>query len=306
MRILIGKTFGLGNACLTVPLVKALHSMGHSVDVLIGTGLDDLGADAVFLELKSNLIPSMNVYRDVVLADVDPYDVAIMAIPYDGRWRNGLDFKAKLVMDVRSRPGNVPRLGFDMWEKHEVEYMMENARLLGFSGETPDPSFLNPRNAVVNDVYLGLGFKRDAGGFGASKHFGNERFAALMQHITELRPGTQFISSGPIPDLIEARKIKAFTGNSVSYQHITTMNGLVGFQQTFGIISVCSSFVGNDTGTMHCAASVGMPTMGLFAYEGLLRKNPPFCARSSAILFAPDCPPIEDIAKRFVDFVWGQ
>lgn len=304
MRILVGKTFGIGNACLAVPMIKALASLGHDVDVLVGNGPDDFGAFEVFRELRRRGDEPVigKIHRGCVPFATDTYDVAIMAIPYDGRWRNGIDFFARTVMDGRKRPENIERLGFDMWKKHEVEYMMENARELGFTGETPDGSFLESRDRVEQAVYLGIGYKRDAGGFGQSKHFGNDPFADLIQRIQDIRPDTHFISSGPIADLINAERISQ-RGGRISFT--LSASGSPGLDDSFGLVSSCSAYIGNDTGMMHVAASTGIPTMGLFAYPDLMVKNPPFCAASRALFFTPQGPSMTEIARQFVDFVWG-
>lgn len=310
MRILVGKTFGIGNACLCVPMVKAIASLGHDVDVLVGDGPDDFGAYEVFQELRRRGDePVVNkIYRGCVPFAVQHHDVAIMAIPYDGRWRNGIDFFATDVMDCRKRPGDVERLGFDMWKKHEVEYMMENARQLGFKGETPDGSFLDRTDSVqTGDVYLGIGYKRDHGGFGRSKHFGNENYARLIDTVSGMRPQTRFISSGPMIDMLECsnRIMGLMHGSPWRYSHALTTPGSPGLHSSFKIISGCHAYVGNDTGMMHVAASMGIPTMGLFAYPDLIVKNPPFCTKSRALFFTSTDLPVDEIAQQFVDFVWG-
>lgn len=307
MRILIGKTFGIGNACLAVPMVKSLCSMGHQVDVLVGSGPDDFGADVVFARLRETLCPEIHaIHRDRTDPSVS-YDVAIMAIPFDGRWMNGIHYNANRVIDCRRRPGDVERLGFDMWEKHEVEYMMDDSRELGFTGNTPDGSFLERQSRHdPNLIYLGIGYKRDPGGFGRSKHFGNDRYVSLIDAIQRIRPETRFVSSGPMVDLVESgRWIKR--GARASYEHVVVGADRFGLHRSFDLISMCHAYVGNDTGMMHVAASLGMPTMGLFAYDGLLRKNPPFCEKSRAILFATETSTqafIDDLAGSFVDFAW--
>lgn len=312
MRVLVGKVFGIGNSCLSIPMIKAIASLGHDVDVLVGDKSDDFGAYEVFREFRRRSYgrpwdePAVNkIYRGGVPFAVDSHDLAIMAIPYDGRWRNGIDFFAREVMDGRKRPDNVERLGFDMWKKHEVEYMMENARELGFEGETPDGSFIESTRHDPNSVYVGLGYKRDPGGFGESKNFGAERMAQLILAIHDIRPDVKFISSGPMLDMVEGLRIERRVGGSAIYGHALTSDGPNGLERSFEIVSACGAYIGNDTGMMHVAASTGIPTMGLFAYPDLLVKNPPFCMNSRALLFTQSGPSIDEIARQFVDFVWG-
>jgi ADP-heptose:LPS heptosyltransferase len=299
MRILVGKTFGIGNAVLAVPLIKSLMQFGY-VDVLVGSTQDDYGAVDV-MRLFQETWPSPGRYVNKIFVDSvpdseDPYDVAIMAIPFDGRWKNGIHFRANRVLDCRRRPGDVDRLGFDMWKKHEVEYQMENSRELGYEEETPDCSFLSKIPSDPDLVYVGLGYKRDAGGFGKSKHYGNDNYADLLSEIKRIRPSVKFVSTGTVGDLVQswAQIVKRL--DSTEYYRFPMLDLKFSFRELAG----CGAYIGNDTGMMHVAASLDIPTFGLFAYPDLLVKNPPFCSRQRAVMFQPP----KEAAQMFVDFVW--
>lgn len=295
MKILVGKTFGIGNAVLSIPMIKALSTFAD-VDVLVGSGPDDFGAVTIISSLKPVTI--RNVWVDTAPLTIQ-YDVAIMAIPFDGRWTNGISFNAKHVMDCRKRPDNVERLGFDMWKKHEVEYQMENARELGYLGPTPSLSFYKAPSIVDEDsIYVGIGYKRDAGGFGISKHFGNERYANLLNEIKRLRPATKFVSTGAIVDMVQTAKYIYANVEDFTFSPF-------GLLRSIDVISRCGGYIGNDTGMMHIAASFNVPTCGLFAYPDLTVKNPPFCSRSMCKIFT-DGSSVDEIASSFVEFVWGQ
>lgn len=292
MRILVGKTFGIGNACLVVPLLKALKSLGHSVDVLVGTGPDDAGASVVMSFLVGTIIDEL--HTDSVPPDVR-HDIAIMAIPFDGRWVNGIHYSADVTFDARQRPDNVRHLGFDMWKKHEVEYQMENAYALGFSGNIPDGSFFEPADFDDSSpFYLGIGYKRDTGGFGLSKHFGNERYAELITNIMD-RVGGKFLTTGTQLDMVETawpiqKKTKGFYA---AFQPLVS---------SIRTVQRCRAYIGNDTGMMHVAASMGLPTFGLFSDSHLMVKNPPFCARHRCYLFDASTQ-VDWVASSFVDFI---
>lgn len=308
MRVLVGKTFGIGNAILSVPMIKAISGLGHQVDVLVGTGPDDYGASDVLMYFMENHTTSPKcMYTDEVPHGVD-HDYAIMAIPFDGRWKNGVHYRAKIDLDGRKRPGNVEELGFHMWKQHEVEYQMENVLLMG--GRYLDVPSLSidertyPRDSDL--VYLGIGYKRDPGGFGLSKHFGNERYFQLMKAIRRIRPTTRFMSTCSVGDWIQVGvplKKRMFEDNPMLGQVYNCKASSI--LEALHTIRSCAAYLGNDTGMMHVAAAFGLPTFGLFAYKDLLVKNPPYTERGRALLFAPDCPPIEEIAEQFVEFVWG-
>lgn len=294
MRILVGKCFGLGNAVMSVPMVKALGCLG-TVDALVGNGPDDAGAIDVFLSLqRDGRIDKLHL----VNAPGVEYDVAIMSIPFDGRWQNGTHFRAKRVMDCRPRPDFSPELGFSAWKKHEVEYQVDNARELGYDGPAPSSNFCRITYWDDDTVYLGLGFKRDAASFWSAKHWGNDRYTQFIRRCREIRPSIKFRATGNAADLAQciipiSREVGDL-GPVVS--NITSAIEVVGH---------CRAYFGNDTGMMHVAASFGMPTYGLMAYANVATKNRPWCARWRVYeSFGGGCEP-DAVAEDFMRFVWG-
>lgn len=265
MRILVGKTFGLGNAVLSIPMIKALATIGD-VDVLVGTTSDDFGAADVFESVRQ----IKDIHYGAVPLDVE-YDVAVMAIPFDGRWQEGTHFRAKRVLDGRKRPGNIERLGFDMWEKHEVLYQMENAYELGYEGLAPASDFFPRRRNDRDLVYLGLGFKRDPGGFGRTKNWGLSNFVEFIEEVVRLRPKTRFVSTGNFNDRIEMGipLERQFRPDVFSFTEIR-------LPESFEILSKAGFYFGNDTGMMHVAASMKIPCFGMFLSDHLVRKNHPW------------------------------
>jgi ADP-heptose:LPS heptosyltransferase len=82
---------------------------------------------------------------------------------------------------------------------------------------------------------------------------------------------------------------------------------MLGLNASFQMISSeCSSYVGNDTGMMHVAASMGKPTLGIFNFPGTEVKNPPLCKRNAVMLgFTESGPPtpqmVYDTWKAMID-----
>jgi hypothetical protein len=299
MKILVGATFGIGNSVLKVPLVKSLGMLPDvtRLDVLVGTGPDDYGALEVMQRLQRHARVD-NIYTNSALDVI--YDVAIMCIPFDGRWQNGSNYSAYRVLDERKRPGNVERLGFDMWTRHEVEYTMDAAIYLGYDGATPSLQFMDKHSYTDKDrVYIGVGYKRDSGGFGASKHWGNENYLEFIREVVRIRPSTRFVSTGTNVDLIQtgAWLMKRIQDNKI--YHFPVVGS---FPLSIMSLAESAAYFGNDTGFLHIAASLDMPTFGLTPYPDLRVKNPPLCSRGRMDLFGDD-PKV--VAQKFVDFVWG-
>lgn len=294
MRILVGKCFGLGNAVMSVPMVKALATLG-TVDALIGHGPDDAGAIDIYLALQSDgFIDRLHL---VNACEVE-YDVAVMAIPFDGRWQNGTHFRAKWVMDGRPRPDFSPELGFSSWRRHEVEYQMDNARELGYTGPPPMLAFCAATDRDDDLVYLGLGFKRDVASFWSAKHWGNDRYLRFIRRCRGLRPSIRFRATGNAADL--AQCIIPISREVGDLGPVTA-----NITSAIGVVGRCKAYFGNDTGMMHVAASFEMPTYGLMAYQNVATKNRPWCSRWRVHeFFGGDSDP-DAVAEDFVRFVWG-
>lgn len=296
MNILVGKCFGLGNAVMAVPMVRALATIG-TVDVLLGNTVDDVGAIDVFLQLKN-----IGVIADIHLVNActKRYDVAIMAIPFDGRWVNGIHYRADRVLDTRPRPEFSPELGFKSWKKHEVEYQIENAIELGFNDQIPTMQFTPRSNEIdQNLVYLGFGFKRDKADFWSQKHWGNERFTKFITHCIEMKPDIRFRATGNAADL--AQVIMPIRNElEIEFGPITA-----NITSAIHEVGRCGSYFGNDTGMMHVAASFDMPTFGLMAYENVATKNHPWCGRNMIHDFSSGESDPRSVAEQFIRFVWG-
>lgn len=301
MKVLYAKCFGLGNAVMAVPAIKALASVHGPIDVLIGSLSDDMGALDVMSELKWSHRCIDSIY--VNFAPIDQvYDAAILAIPFDGRWREGVHFRAKRVLDGRPRPGDPNVLGIKQWEKHEVEYQLENAIEMGYTGKLDAASlpcsFLTNQYEVDPDlVYLGIGFKRDAKSFWSKKHWGNDRFSAFIGEVARLRPQTKFVATGGNVDVPVMRELEKSAGLKWVFNNI---------RGAFQFVQRAGSYFGNDTGMAHVAASLGIPTYVMTAFEGSEVKNPPWCVRAKCNSFHTTAMDPESVAADFIDFVWGE
>lgn len=283
MRILVGKVFGLGNAVLTVPLLKALKSIYGvvDVDVLVGSTHDDVGAYQVFRRLQEHRTIVSNIFVD--RSKDERYDIAIMAIPFDGRFKNGIHFNAERVLDGRSRPDpEDQRWGFHTWKKHEIEYMMEPAYALGYRGDIPDCSFSNRGSFSKNKrIYFGMGYKKMPNDPWKIKHWGNVNYAALIRKILDKFPDCEIYTSCNAMDLATTVAPVHRMVNDPRFKF-----DVCSLETSFDKMSSCWMFVGNDTGMMHVAASFNLPVVSFFFMQGAEKKNPPWCSKKK-VLTAP-------------------
>lgn len=258
---------------MAVPMIRALqYKPDVQVDVLVGSLPDDFGAYEVLSKVVGH---KGKIFVDRAL-EYD-YDVAVMAIPFDGRWKNGRDFRATAVMDERPRP-DPSTMGFSSWKKHEIEYQMENARFLGYLGNTPSCRFLDGPRGDEDKIYVGLGYKKDSAGFWSVKHWGNENYASLIKIILKRFPEKRVVTTGNSADL--ACTIGPITRivNDTRFSF-----SLPTLDKSFEIVSSCGMYVGNDTGMMHVAAACGNRVVGLFFMENANVKNSPWCDLNEVI-----------------------
>lgn len=291
--ILVGKTFGLGNAVMAVPMVKAIRRANPTarIDVLVGSKSDDCGAREVFEAFMEYSHDVDNLYIDSAPADFR-YEVAVMAIPFDGRWINGRDFFASECIDGKGRP-DPDTDGLVSWQMHEIEYQMQDARELGYTGYrhvvTPTIRFTGDEGDVDElcdsrhfNVYLGLGYKKDMAGQWREKHWGNENFARLIEGVTErdVKGRVKFVATGDTLDqqmtyLPILRSLSPAARERLRFER-------TGFKRMFDIVRGCQMYVGNDTGTMHVAASFEKKVCCIFMMDKKsMTKNAPWCSWST-------------------------
>lgn len=278
MRVLFCKTFGIGNAVMAVPAIKALASMGNQVDVLVGRTPDDIGAWEVFTLLRDHLGTVGRVWIDSVSPSEPAYDLAIQSIPYDGRWQNGVHFRAAVVMDGRTRP-DPSTVGLVSWKKHEVEYQMDNIYSLGYEGPIPSCEFMQSHQVDGDHCfYLGVGYKKDSAGFWKKKHWGNENYAALVKMILADHPSNRVYVTGDSGDV--GMSIRPIMRAVDSDNFILLPRQL---KHSFDVVNDCGTYVGNDTGMMHVAAARGRKVVALFFLENSITKSRPWCDDSRVI-----------------------
>ena len=282
MKICVIQAYGLGNGILTTPLVRALRSTGHTVDVL----LDKRRAAWPVFEgwQEVDQLWDLRVPEDVV------YDVAVFGHP--------AEYHLELLRHERflePRVERVPGKDYMWWfTKHEVETLVDLARELGFSGETPglylplpdEPPHRSPGSVAIGIGYLKQGDKRWEG-----KHWGNANYIETCKRLVAADLIPTLV--GDAEDQRDADVIVAGVGAGIC----NTCGELTGLE-LFGLLSQCVAYVGNDTGTMHVAAACGIPTLGIFMMSNPV-KSAPWCAQGHTM----EAPTPEAVAAQLR--AWG-
>lgn len=157
----------------------------------------------------------------------------------------------------------------EILETHQVHYYLHLLReTLGLHGSpqdfTPDihaPSrekmraFLAQRRRRPAAPLVSLAV---AAAYGPAKEWPAEHFARLIDLLAE-RHGAECVLVGA-PG--ERRKAEAVAAQSQAGAVMAAGETSVG--EALALLSLCSGFVGNDSGSMHAAGALGLPTVGIF------------------------------------------
>lgn len=157
--------------------------------------------------------------------------------------------------------------------RHVIDINLSLASALGVSapeGARPDGRFLLATGPPVPAPEPGSVLLLPATG-GVGKAWGGHAYAALAQRLAASgRPVV--VAWGPGEEDL-ARNIVSAGGGDVTMAPPTTI------LQLASLISQCAAVVGGDTGTVHLAASLGIPTVAVFLRTDPERNGP----RGSAV-----------------------
>jgi heptosyltransferase-2 len=311
MKILVRAPNWVGDAVLCIPALETIRASRRGDEILIlarpavsdlldGQPFADgilaydyrgrhrgwLGREALVRELRREQFGAAVLFQNA-------FEAAWLA------WRAGIPHRVGYARDARGplltnailipRDGEIPR--------HESHYYMEMLRRAGWTdrrGEIKPIRLLIPEAAAqaaesaLQKAGATPGAWRCAiapgASYGAAKCWPPEKFAALADRlISECGADVIFFGTPGEKD-IAARILSAMKRRAISLVGETSMRDLA------ALFSVCSVFIGNDSGAIHVAAAAGLPVIGIFGStdpEG----TSPVTAQFTLIREAPSCSP---------------
>ena len=119
-----------------------------------------------------------------------------------------------------------------------------------------------------------------------------ERYAALADILAE-RHGAECVLVGGIDDRLQCEQIAAACKHGAIVAAAETTVG-----ELIALLSRCHGFAGNDSGCMHLAGALGVPTVAIFGSTNPARTGPlgPHCR---IIYRALECSPCLERTCRF-------
>jgi heptosyltransferase II len=168
--------------------------------------------------------------------------------------------------------------GKEVLKLHQVEYYLTVLRALGWDAPTKDPglraspesvtrarSLLSSRGIQDQDLVVGLS---PGAAYGPAKRWPVERFAAI---------GNRAIRDwGAKVVVIGTEKEKALGETLISATAPGAVNfcGMTGLGDALALIKRCRLFVSNDSGLMHVAAALKVPTVAIFGSTDSVATGP--------------------------------
>ncbi len=147
---------------------------------------------------------------------------------------------------------------------HHAERYLHIARTLGAAATDlqppPAPCPLPDPAADGSLPPLRLGICAGAE-YGQAKRWPLDRFAQVIQQVSAARPGLQWEFYGAPGEAALGEQLSALVGPEVPHQNLV---GKTRLRQLIDHLRQCHLLVTNDTGTMHLAAALGVPTVSLF------------------------------------------
>jgi heptosyltransferase-2 len=234
---------GAAVAVVAKPAVASLFSMVPEVDEVIAKGTR-LSADIGLL------LP--NSFRSAL-------DLARAAVPQ--RWGYRSDCRGPLLTRAVDRPAA---------GMHQVEYYQHLVRALGFSSGVAQPRLeITPEIRAAGaralaaagwDGTASLVALAPGGAYGGAKRWPPEYFAALARELAS--DGLRTVIVGTAADERTRIAITSALGPD-SAMHIDLV-GRTDVPALAGVLTHVRALVANDSGVVHLAAALGVPTTTLF------------------------------------------
>lgn len=289
---------GIGNTILFTPVLRSLrrHFPDARIDLLTrsrpmaapveGSGLV---AELLVLGDRPNAWPAA-VWR----LRRTRYDASVLAFPSNTFFFHALSF----AIGARGRyahryPGfHLRTLGFletatvqAVEGLHDVEQNLNLLSLFGIQPAEGDRALtfdLNAEDHAFAECWIRergvtarplVGIHPGAGGAladlqGSAKRWPVEQFIGLSRRLIEETNATVLVFGGPSEDVLKERIVRS---SPASGRVIAATESL---KHTAALIRACDLMISNDSGLMHVAAALGVPTLGIFGPTNPSRTAP--------------------------------
>lgn len=291
-KILVRVPNWIGDVIMSLPALEALKSnfQSSSLTVLARPWVKDIlenhpavdsllsynsGGKRIY-QLKTMLWTARILRRerfDMAVLFQNAFEAALLSMMGGIRYRVGYDTDGRgflLTHKVRKKSWNP--------HGHQVEYYMNILKKMGLVVNKFDPKLYISRQQVEGarellrekgiqdgDLIVGLG---PGAVYGEAKRWPAERFAAVADLAASSWGASILILGGE-----EERNIGSEVERFMKKRSVN-LCGRLPLWASVGVLSLCDFFVTNDSGLMHIAAALDVPTIAIFGSTDPVATGP--------------------------------
>jgi len=181
-----------------------------------------------------------------------------------------------------------------MLQAHQVQdYLTLLRQTLGIEGDAADCAIdVEPRHRASVDGWLAARRRRRgplvalavAAAYGPAKEWPAAHWVALADRLFE-RHGAECVLVGAPAERARCEQIAAATR-----QGALVAAGETSIGELLALLARCAAFAGNDSGAMHVAGALGVPTVGIFGSTNP-QRTAPLGPRTHIIYHRLECSP---------------
>ena len=295
-KILIRGTNWIGDAIMTLPAVasiRATYPQAHMAMLVkplvadiykIFSDLDDVIIYEKKFDHPAGVFGLARMLRDqkfdAAILLQNAIEAAIIALAARIPVRAGYDSDARgLLLSHSVRRTKAIR------KVHQVDYYLEMVKALGcvpVDREMHLEDRINPpdvreilRRFIPDPQKAVIGIAPGAT-YGPAKKWFPDRFAAVANRLSE-KFSAQVILMGGKSDAETAREVQSFAGTE-----FINLCGKTSVREAVYLISQCRLFISNDSGLMHVAGALNVPTVAIFGSTNPVTTAP--AGRKSVIV----------------------
>jgi heptosyltransferase II len=264
-NILVRATNWVGDAVMSLPALRAIRERFPKarITILAKPSVADIYTFESITDeiIVYNLQSTWGIGRQLRIRDFDcailfqnAFEAAWIAwlarIPTRiGYKRDGRQLLLTHAVDV-PKPGEIPR--------HERFYYLELLRRAGLIDSLPPSDFirLGSRTPPVGKRMIGVS---PGAAYGTAKRWLPERFAEAAGAVAEAR-GASIALFGTKAERVLCEEI----AQRLSGREVTNYAGETTLAQFIELAARCELFLTNDSGSMHVASALGVPTVAIF------------------------------------------
>lgn len=296
-RILIRGVNWIGDSVLTLPAIKAIRKAFPEarISLLVKPWVSDIfkenpdldeiilyGKDFEGLSGKLKLVRILR-RREFGIAILlqNAFDAALIA------WLSGIPERIGYSRDLR-RPLLTKAIPVDqsVYKRHQVYYYLNLLNSIGIETEDTQPYIyltheerlwvrsLLDRSFITKHPPLLIGFNPGAT-YGPSKRWPTGRFAELaLRIISELNGRIVIFGSASEVNIANEIIKQLETQDSRLKTNLLMMAGKTNLRELAAFISECNVFITNDSGPMHMASALFVPTVAIFGSTDASTTSP--------------------------------